>query len=35
MSVEDFAKYYEGVGICKVVDGNKYNSIRCECKGGT
>lgn len=35
MAVEDFAKYFEGVGVCKIKDGYKYNSIKLEMKEKT
>jgi len=29
MSIEDFTKHYQGVGICKVNESYRYNSINC------
>nr|QBH22547.1 calpain family cysteine protease [Philasterides dicentrarchi] len=35
ISIQDFAKYYLGVGICKVNDGYFYNSIRLDMSNST
>jgi calpain-15 len=34
MSVIDFRKYYEGVGVCKMHDKYRYNSLKCVFEAG-